>query len=58
MRLALEDEPAIVLDEVSDMSSEDFCCPVEDCPKHLTGYKTEKGLKRHIETAHPELIEE
>lgn len=54
----LEDEPASVSDEVPDMSSEDFCCPVEDCPKHIAGYKTEKGLKRHIETAHPELVEE
>lgn len=52
MMAAAEDE------EVSDTSSEDFCCPVEDCPKHAIGYKTEKGLKRHIETAHPELVEE
>ena len=33
-----------------------LCCPVEGCVRHTMPYKTANGLKRHMESAHPDYI--
>lgn len=52
--LCLEEEH--VIEETTEIKKELFYCPIEECPRHENGYKTINGLKRHIESAHPDYI--
>lgn len=36
---------------------EKFCCPIEDCPKHVNGYANKGGLTKHMNNAHPNFQE-
>ena len=33
-----------------------LCCPIKGCVRHTMPYKTANGLKRHMESAHPDYI--
>lgn len=53
-----KDEESIDACEVESLvETERFYCPVEDCPKHVSGYASKSGLTKHINSAHPDLQE-
>lgn len=55
-------EPIAIISEELEESVEEekeidpLCCPVEGCVRHTMPYKTANGLKRHMESAHPDYI--